>query len=205
MTGWRTTWILFGLALVLFAFIALFERGPRVGGSDARVSEPVPAFRSAGFKGYITAGSKTEIIPQLQSSVLEKVLFSASFYLPEFSDIPADVQGDIDAFQKYTSALPKVGSVTQRQTGFYTAVMAAQLLRDVDTKTGPLTAQAVHAGAATWKGDREPFRTNGWNCASPSWPGTTACGTGNVYATPGAQGKLAPLPDQPVDISAVLP
>ena len=47
MTRWRTTWILFGLALALFAFIALFERFSRPGGSDAQASEPLPAFRSA--------------------------------------------------------------------------------------------------------------------------------------------------------------
>ncbi|MDQ7905236.1 ABC transporter substrate-binding protein [Phytohabitans sp. ZYX-F-186] len=165
----------------------------------------VPAFRSAGFSGHITAGSNTEIIPQLDPSVLDKVLFSAPYYLPEFADIPAEVRGDIDAFAEYTSGLPKDGSVTQRQTGFYTALMAAQLLRDVGTKTDPLTAEVVHAGVKTWKGDRQPFRTNGWDCSKPSWPGTTACGTGNVYATPGADRTLAPLPDQPVDISAVLP
>jgi hypothetical protein len=47
MTRWRTTWILFGLALALFAFIALFERHLRQGEADARASEPLPAFKSA--------------------------------------------------------------------------------------------------------------------------------------------------------------
>ena len=46
MTRWRTTWILFGLALALFAFIALFEHRPRTRDSDTRASEFVPAFRS---------------------------------------------------------------------------------------------------------------------------------------------------------------
>ena len=35
-TRWRTTWSVFGLALALFAFIALFERGSRPGDPDAR-------------------------------------------------------------------------------------------------------------------------------------------------------------------------
>jgi branched-chain amino acid transport system substrate-binding protein len=165
----------------------------------------VPALRSAGFSGYITAGSNTEIIPQLDASVLDKVLFSAPYYLPEFADIPADVQPDIDAFDQYNPEMKKDSSITQRQTGFYTAMMAAELLTYVDGTTDPLTAAAVYAGAPTWKGDREPFRTNGWDCSAPSWPNTTACGTGNVYASPGSDGKLSPLPDQPVDISAVLP
>ncbi|MFC4946679.1 ABC transporter substrate-binding protein [Pseudonocardia sp. GCM10023141] len=166
----------------------------------------VPAFRSAGFGGYLSAGSNIEIVPKLSSSLLDKVLFSASYYLPEFASIPAAVQPDLDAFTEYTAGLPAGGSVTQRQTGFYTALMAAQALRDIGgAKTDQLTAEVVHTGMATWKGAREPFRTNGWDCAKPTWPGTTACGTGNVYATPGADKKLAPLPDQPVDISSVRP
>ncbi|MDH6522838.1 branched-chain amino acid transport system substrate-binding protein [Streptomyces sp. SAI-090] len=165
----------------------------------------VPAFRSAGFSGYITAGANTEIIPQLDPGVLQKVLFSAPYYLPEFADPPAKVKKDLDIFEAYTSNLPKKGSVTQRQTGFYTALMAGQLLRDVGAKTSPLTAQAVHSGLRTWKGEREPFRLNGWDCSAATWPGTTACGFGNVYATPGKDRVLEPLPDQPVDMSAVLP
>ncbi|MFE0358924.1 ABC transporter substrate-binding protein [Streptomyces nigra] len=165
----------------------------------------VPAFRSAGFAGYISAGANTEIIPQLDASVRDKVLFSAPYYLPEFTDPPAEVKKDLDAFAVYTSKLPKDGSVTQRQTGFYTALLAAQLLRDVGTGTDALTAETVHAGVKTWKGERQPFRSTGWDCSTPTWPGTTACGSGNVYATPGKGGKLSPLPDQPVDIAAVLP
>lgn len=165
----------------------------------------VPAFRSAGFAGYISAGANIEIVPQLDESVREKVLFSAPYYLPEFTDPPAEVKKDLDAFNAYTSKMPEDGSVTQRQTGFYTALMAAQLLRDVGTTTDPLTAEAVHTGVRTWKGERQPFRSTGWDCSEPTWPGTTACGSGNVYATPGEGGTLAPLPDQPVDIAAVLP
>jgi len=165
----------------------------------------IPAFRAAGFSGYITAGANIEIVPQLDASVLEKVLFSAPYYLPEFADVPAEVQTDIDAFTTYTAGLPAGGSVTQRQTGFNIALLAGQALRDFGAKTDPLTAEAVHAAMATWKGAREPFRTNGWDCAAPPWPGTTACATGNVYATPGADKKLTPLPDQPVDITAVRP
>jgi hypothetical protein len=46
MTRWRTTWILFGLALAVFAFIALVERHPRPGGADAAPGL-LPAFRRA--------------------------------------------------------------------------------------------------------------------------------------------------------------
>lgn len=166
----------------------------------------VPALRSSGFTGYITAGSNIEIIPQLDASVLDKTLFSASYYLPEFADIPAEVQPDIDAFNEYaTDDMDETSSITQRQTGFYTALIAAQVLSDIGADGAELTAETVHTGLATSTGERQPFRTNGWDCANPSWPDTTACGTGNVYAQPDADGALAPLPDQPVDISAVLP
>ena len=166
----------------------------------------VPAFRTAGFTGYITAGSNTEIISQLDSSVLTKVLFTSPYYLPEFSDIPEEVQPDIDAFNEYaTSDMEKTSSITQRQTGFYTALITAQVLTDLGSKTDPLTAQAVHTGLATSKGDRQPFRTNGWDCSTPSWLNTTACGTGGVFAEPDDKGVLTPLPDQPVDISSVRP
>lgn len=166
----------------------------------------VPAFRSSGFSGYITAGSNIEIVPQLDASVLEKTLFSASYYLPEFADIPAEVQPDIDAFNEYaTDDMEEGSSITQRQTGFYTALITAQVLSDIASENEALTAEVVHDGMATSQGARQPFRTNGWDCATPSWPDTTACGTGNVYAEPNAEGVLAPLPGQPVDISAVLP
>lgn len=166
----------------------------------------VPAFRSSGFSGYITAGSNIEIVPQLDGSVLEKTLFSASYYLPEFADIPAEVQPDIDAFNAYaTDDMDETSSITQRQTGFYTALMTAQVLSGIGADGTELTAKSVRDGLATSTGEREPFRTNGWDCANPSWPDTTACGTGNVYAEPGDDKVLAPLPDQPVDISAVLP
>jgi len=42
MTRWRTTWIVFGLALVVFAFIALFERHWRRG--DAEYQPPARLF-----------------------------------------------------------------------------------------------------------------------------------------------------------------
>jgi branched-chain amino acid transport system substrate-binding protein len=159
----------------------------------------VPALRSAGFTGYITSGANVEIVPQLDAKTLEKVLFNAPFFLPDFANIPAASQPDLDAFAKYMEGTPSTKNTTQRQNGFYIAVMAARLLQD--TKVDPLTADAVHSFAPTWKGDREFFRTNGWDCSKPTWPGTTACASGSYYATTGPDKKLAPLPDQPVDVS----
>jgi branched-chain amino acid transport system substrate-binding protein len=159
----------------------------------------VPALRSAGFTGYITAGSNVEIVPQLDAKTLEKVLFVSALYLPESANFPAAVQSDVDAFNEYMKQVPETKNTTQRQTGFYIALMAAKLLQD--TKADPLTAEAVHAFAPTWKGDREPFRTNGWDCSKPTWPGTTACGSGYIYVSADQNKKLQPLPNQPVDVS----
>src|SRR5262245_12014679 len=47
MARWRTTWILVGLALALFAFIAVFERHLPLGGTGARATDPLPAFKLA--------------------------------------------------------------------------------------------------------------------------------------------------------------
>jgi hypothetical protein len=47
MTRWRTTILLFGLALALLAFIALFERHLRTGGAHARTADVLPGFHSA--------------------------------------------------------------------------------------------------------------------------------------------------------------
>nr|BFE55588.1 hypothetical protein GCM10020063_001140 [Dactylosporangium thailandense] len=166
----------------------------------------LPAFRTAGFRGYFTAGSNVEIIPQLDASVLKKTIFNSPYYLPEFPEIPKDVQPDIDAFNTYAkSGIGKTSSISQRQNGFYVALVAARALTDLAEKADPLTAEAVHRGLATSKGDRQPFRTNGWDCSKPSWPGTTACGTGGINAEPNDGGLLVPLSGQPVDISAVLP
>jgi branched-chain amino acid transport system substrate-binding protein len=159
----------------------------------------IPAVRSQGFTGYITAGANVEVIPQLDAKTLDKVIFNTPFFLPEFASIPAAAQPDLAAFAKYMEGTPSTKNTTQRQTGFYTAVMAADLLQQ--TKAEPLTAEAVHTFAPTWKGDREFFRSNGWDCSKPTWPGTTACGSGYIYATPGPDKKLAPLPNQPVDVS----
>ncbi len=188
------------------ATVLAYEPDAIAGYISADALAAVPALRSSGFTGYITAGSNVEIIPQLDSSVLDKVLFTAPYFQPDFADIPEEVQPDVDAFNEYATAdMDDTSSITQRQNGFYTALITAQVLTQIGSDAEPLTAEAVHAGLATSKGDREPFRTNGWDCANPSWPDTTACATGGINAEPNGDGVLTPLPDQPVDISALLP
>lgn len=174
--------------------VSLFESG-----NDALSA--VTALRGAGFAGHITDGANTEIIPQLSTSELKNVEFDSSTYLPNFTSLPAAVQGDMTAFNTYEKKdTHGVTSVSQAIQGFYVAVMAAEALRDIP---GPLTAQSVYAGMPKVKGAREFFRTNGFNCATPTWPGTTACGSGQIYVSTNAAKQLVPLPNQPVDVSSV--
>jgi branched-chain amino acid transport system substrate-binding protein len=181
-------------------------------GADAvtlyAASEALPAvqaFRSAGFDGYIDVGSNTDIIPQLDESMLEKVTFNSPVYPPSASEFPEGVKDDIATFNRFTKSLQKDGNESRLQSGFYTAVMTADALRQIAETNDSLTAKVVHDGMATIKGDRQIFRTVGYDCSTPTWPNTTACGTGSLYFTGNKDGKLEPLPNQPVDISAVLP
>lgn len=181
-------------------------------GADAvslyAASEAVPAvqaLRGSGFTGYIDVGSNTDIIPQLDSSMLEKVTFNATIYPPSAVEFPDEIKPDMDAFNRYTAKLQEDHNPTQLQQGFYDAVMAADVLRQIGGSDAELTAKAVHDGMPTVKGDRQIFRMNGYDCSKPTWPGTTACATGSSYFTADEDGKLTPLPDQPVDISEILP
>lgn len=164
----------------------------------------ISQLRSAGFTGQINAGANTEVMTKLSTSVLKNVNFSAPVYQPEFASFPPAVQKDMDVFYAYLKKdASNVVSESQAQQGFYAAVLAADALAQIPG--GPLTAQSVKAGMAKVKGDREIFRSTGYDCAKPTWPGTTACATGEIFATPNSAKKLVPLANQPVDVSAVLP
>ena len=164
----------------------------------------ISQLRSAGFTGQINAGANTEIMAKLSTSVLKNVNFSAPVYQPEFASFPPAIQQDMDVFNAYLKKdASTVVAPSQAQQGFYAAVLAADALRQISGD--PLTAQAVKDGMSKVKGDREIFRTNGYDCSQPTWPGTTACATGEIFATPNSAKKLVPLAHQPVDVSAVRP
>ncbi len=164
----------------------------------------VPAFRSAGFTGYIDAGGNSDIAAKLSTDVLKNVMFTSSFYGYNFTDLPAKVQADVDTFNKYIKKDgPNVQAMNQAQQGYFIAVEAADMLRQI--KADPLTAQAVHDGIGTTSGTTQVFRTSPWDCAKPSWPGTTACASGAFFAITNSSKQLVALPNQPVDISSVRP
>ncbi|WP_236792289.1 ABC transporter substrate-binding protein [Amycolatopsis sp. GM8] len=170
-------------------------------GADALAA--VPALRSVGFNGTINAGSNNEIIPRLDASVLQNVNFTSTFYSTDFASVPPKVKQDLDAFSYYIKKDgPNVQAMAQAQQGFYVAVQAADMLRQI--KTDPLTAKAVHDGMGATKGG-EIFRTTGYDCSKPTWPNSTACASGLLFAKVNGDKKLETLPDQPVDVTAVRP
>ena len=165
----------------------------------------VPALRSAGFKGYIHASSCSEIIDKLDAATLTNVISHNEFYYPTFTSIPAKAQSDIDTYMKYIKRdFPDFKSLVYTQLGFHVAVQAADILRQMPGD--PITAKDVHDNIAKAKGG-EFFRdsNNGYDCSKPSWPGTTACGTGLIFTKITADKAKEPLPDQPVDVSGVRP
>jgi branched-chain amino acid transport system substrate-binding protein len=164
----------------------------------------VQALRAAGYKGPINAGADTSIMAGLSTAELKNVNFALNQYTPEVADLPADVKTELDAFTKYTAKydLP-AGKQAGAVQGWYAGRIAAEALKQV--KGDNLTAADVYAAMPTIKGSSQPLRPSGYDCSKPTWPGTSACGTGAFYASPNTDKKLVLLPNQPVDISSVRP
>jgi hypothetical protein len=165
----------------------------------------VSALRAAGFTGYIHASSCSEIIDKLDAKTLDKVISHNEFFYPTFTSMPAKPQSDIDIFMKYIKRdHPNFKSLVYTELGFHVAVQAADMLRQVPGDN--YTAATVKAAMAKTKGG-EFFRdsNNGYDCSKPSWPGTTACGTGLIFTKITPDKKKELLPKQPVDVSSVRP
>ena len=117
--------------------------------------------------------------------------------------LPDKVKGDLDIFKEYMSKDYSTYNASYAQQGFFVAVQTADMLRQVSAD--PLTAKAVHDGLGQTKGNAF-FLTNTYDCSKPTWPKTTSCLSGFLYTTIDAASKTRPLlPDQPVDVSPVLP
>ncbi|MFT3854384.1 MAG: ABC transporter substrate-binding protein [Ilumatobacteraceae bacterium] len=165
----------------------------------------VPALREAGFKGVIHASSCSEIIDELPVEQLQNVISHNEFYYPTFTQIPAKAQADIDTYMRYIKRdFPNFTSLVYTQLGFHVAVQAADILRQIPGDA--ITAADVKAGITKTKGG-EFFRDsdNGYDCSKPSWPNTTACGTGLIFTKITSDRRKEPLPNQPVDVSSVRP
>ncbi len=178
--------------------------------SDADCASAVPALRAAGFTGIIRTSSCQSLLQRMSPSALKDVYFASPFYSSAASSPPAKVATDISIYDSYmkkdTSDFVKAGfSNDQGQEGFFLAVQAASHLRQIKASSGgSLTAADVKAGISSTTGTLF-FRTTTYNCATPTWPDTTACATGLLYFKELADGSLVALSDKPADVSAARP
>ncbi|WP_432825557.1 ABC transporter substrate-binding protein [Dactylosporangium sp. CA-092794] len=170
--------------------------------TDADCLGAVPALRSSGYTGLIHAGVCSVVVDKLNPSMLKNVIIGSPFYNSTMTPIPAGPQKDLDIFSRYMAAHKELKNRGQAQQGFFVAVWAADMLRQIPGD--PLTAKTVHDNIGKTKGPLL-FRTNGYDCSKPTWPGTTACGGGYIFTKATADRKNEVLPDQPVDVSVVLP
>lgn len=169
--------------------------------TDADCIGAVQALRDAGFDGPIVAGVCVSLATQLDPALLENVYVGSTYYNPDMVNVPADVQPDVDTFTSYVdwASLTTPGSAIQ---GFYMAVMTADMLRQVPGDE--ITAADAKANLGNASG-RTFLRGGEYDCSKPTWPGTTACSTGFIYSSITDDGKFEVLPDQPVDVSGVVP
>ena len=170
-------------------------------GVDADYLAAIPAFRNAGFTGTFNANVFTQI-SDLAPAMLEDVIVSSPYYTETMvSGVPPEAQADIDVYERYLGTVSGIERATPARAGFFMAVQAADVLRQVDD---PTSAAAVLEQGVQAKG-HVFFTDLTYDCAKPSWPGTTSCTGINIWSSINANGELEVLPDQPVDLSAVTP
>ena len=169
-------------------------------GVDADYLAAIPAFRTAGYTALFNANTFAQV-EALDPSLRENVVVATSYYNSDMlNDIPAAAQADIDIYERFAASIDS-DRPTPPRTGFYIAVMAADILRQVDD---PTSAEAVNKQAPMAHG-RTFFTDTGYDCATPSWPDTTSCVGVTIYSKLTEDGKFEVLPGQPVDMSAVRP
>jgi len=168
--------------------------------SDPDFLAAIAAFRGSGFDGTINANSFAQFA-SLDPALLKDVIVASPFYNELVSDgVPEVAQADIDTYMRYhdQSDDMKNGSPSPTRSGWYAAMMAADILRQVDD---PTSASAVLAQAPKATG-RVLFSDQNYDCANPSWPNTTSC-TGDVYYfSINPDNTLSALPNQPVHVDA---
>lgn len=171
--------------------------------TDADCTAAIPAFRSAGFTGVIHAGSCVEFRTQLPDSDIDNVINHNNFYESGMDKIPAKVQGDLDVYREFMKeGAPDAVDTVYGPLGFEIAVDAATMLQQVPTDQ--LTAAGAMAALPTAKGTKF-FTESPYDCANPTWPGTSACGSQVLFSKVLPGGKLQILDFAPVDVSSVVP
>jgi branched-chain amino acid transport system substrate-binding protein len=168
---------------------------------DSVCLSAIPALRSAGFSGTIHASSCSEI-SQLPYSELKNVINHNEFYYPTMTSIPPKPKSDLSIYLSYMKRDdPTFQSLVYTQLGFFIAVEAASVLTQVK---GPVTAKSVTATIPHASGPKF-FTTTDYNCATPTWPGTSACGSGEIFTTWTPNKLKSVLPFSPIDVSGVKP
>lgn len=171
--------------------------------SEADCTAAVAAFKSLGFDGVFHAGSCVEFRTSLDADVVEGVINHNNFYESTMQDIPAKVQGDLDLYREYMEeGAPDAIDTTYGTLGFSVAVDAADMLRQVPGDE--LTPASVKDALATAKGVKF-FTESPYDCSTPTWPGTSACGSEVLFSRNLGGGELEVLEFAPVDISSIVP
>jgi branched-chain amino acid transport system substrate-binding protein len=171
--------------------------------TDADCTAAVQAFESAGYEGIIHAGSCVEFRSSLDQAMVEGVINHNNFYETGMDDIPAKVQGDLDIYREYMEeGAPDAIDTVYGPLGFSIAVDAASMLRQVpEADLDPAGVKAALVNATGTKF----FTESPYDCAAPTWPGTSACGSEVLFSRNLGDGKLEILEFAPVDISPVVP
>jgi branched-chain amino acid transport system substrate-binding protein len=171
--------------------------------TDADCTAAVQAFRGAGYEGIIHAGSCVEFRSSLDQDMVEGIINHNNFYESGMDDIPAKVQGDLDIYREFMEeGAPDAVDTVYGPLGFSIAVDAAAMLRQVpEADMNPAGVKAALAGATGVKF----FTESPFDCSSPTWPGTSACGSEVLFSRNLGEGDLEILEFAPVDISPVVP
>ena len=126
-----------------------------------------------------------------------------NFYESGMDKIPAKVQGDLDVYREFMEeGAPDAVDTVYGPLGFEIAVDAATMLQQVPTDQ--LTAKGALAALPTASGIKF-FTESPYDCAKPTWPGTSACGSEVLFSRVLPGGKLQILDFAPVDVSASCP
>ena len=172
--------------------------------TDADCTAAVAAFRAAGFEGVLHAGSCVEFRTSLPADVVTGVINHNNFYESQMDGIPAKVQADLDVYREFMEeGAPDAVDTVYGPLGFSIAVDMASMLRQVpEADLG--TAAGVKAALPKASGLKF-FTESPYDCAAPSWPGTSACGSQVLFSRNLGDGKLEILDFAPVDVSSVVP
>ncbi|MFV0309084.1 MAG: ABC transporter substrate-binding protein, partial [Desertimonas sp.] len=171
--------------------------------TEADCTAALPAFDAAGFEGVLHLGSCVEFRTSFDADMVEGVVNHAEFYTSAMTEIPDKPAADIAIYREYMEAEePDYVDTTYGTLGFAIAVDAADMLRQVpgDEYTASTVLEALPAAQGV-----KFFTDTPYDCSAPLWPGTTACGSGALYARNLGDGELELLDFSPVDVSEVVP